>query len=105
MSRLHDCLTKGLDNVPSMPHWAPVFSTVADRLIDLKSRARVSIRAGTRTKTRKKTALALGKRFCDTRPWKVRHSGVVSSKSQKARDFKKTRKGIREQAKGDTKKA
>lgn len=105
MSRLHDCLAKGLDAVPSMPHWATVFPTVADRLVDLKSRSQISPRAGTRTKTRRKTTLALGQRFCDTRPWRVRHSGIVSSKSQKSREFKKTQKSIREQAKGDSKKA
>lgn len=103
MSRLHDALTKGLDAVPSMPHWAPVFPTMADRLVDLKSRAIVSPRAGTRTKTKRKTALACGRRFCDPRSWRVRHSGISSVKSQKARDFKKAKKNIREQARGDAK--
>lgn len=105
MSRLHDALTKGLDAVPSTPHWAPVFPTMADRLVDLKSRSQISPRAGTRTKTGRKTALALGRRFCDTRSWKTRHSGIVSSKSQKARDFKNMKKGVGDQAKGDAKKA
>lgn len=103
MSRLHECITKGVDKVPSTKQWAETFGTVGDRMQDLYLKAIVSPRAGTRTKTKRKTARAMGTDFVDTRTWKVRNSGIISAKSAKVKQQTKMKKFVAEKAKGDTK--
>lgn len=105
MSRLHECLVKGVDNVPSTPHWAGVYATVGERMQDLYLKAVESPRKGTRNKTKRKTAKVQGLDFQDVRPWKVRNSGIISAKSQKQKGLKKAAKLAAETMKGDTKKA
>jgi hypothetical protein len=85
MSRLHDCIVNKLGS-------------------DLYLQVVVSPRAGTRNaKTKRKTAQALGRDFQDTRPWKVRHAGISSAKSQKLKGLKKAAKLAAEAVRGDTK--
>lgn len=73
---------------------------------DLYLKVTISLRAGTRNaKTKRKTAQALGHDFQDTRPWKVRHEGLASAKSQKQKGLKKAAKMAAETMKGDAKKA
>lgn len=103
MSRLHECLTKGTENVKSNPYWAKLYPTVADRMSELYSKETESPRTGTRAKTKKKTARVLGHDFQDTRPWKVRNSGIIGAKSQKAKGQSKIKKMISDKSKGDAK--
>lgn len=105
MSRLHECKTKGVDHVPSEPHWAGLYATVGERMQELYLKAGSSPRAGTRNKTKRKTAQVLGHDFRDVRPWKVRNSGIISAKSQKVKGLKKASKLAAETVKGDAKKA
>jgi hypothetical protein len=73
---------------------------------DLYLKVTISPRAGTRnTRTKRKTAHALGYDFQDTRPWKIRHEGLASAKSQKQKGLKKAAKLAAETMKGDAKKA
>lgn len=88
MSRLHECLVAG---------------SAGQNMQELYLKATVSPRAGTRTKTKRKTARAMGKDFVDTRPWTVRNSGIISAKSAKVKQQTKMKKYVAEKAKGDTK--
>jgi hypothetical protein len=105
MSRLHECLAKGMDNVPSTPHWVGVYGTIGDRMADLYLKAYESPRKGTRIKTKRKTAHALGHKFTDTRPWDVRNSGIASAKRQRAKEQAKLKKAVTDMGKGEAKNA
>jgi hypothetical protein len=87
MSRLHESLING----------------AGENMEKLYLKATISPRAGTRTKTKRKTARAMGTEFVDTRPWRVRNSGIISAKSAKVKQQTKMKKFISEKAKGDTK--
>jgi hypothetical protein len=78
---------------------------VRDIKSDLYLQATISPRAGTRSKTKRKTAQAMGYDFQDTRPWGERHSDIASAKSQKQKGLKKAAKLAAETVKGDAKKA
>lgn len=102
MSRLHECITKGCDNVKSTPHWIETYPTVGDRMSDLYLQAKTSDRAGTRNKTKRKTAHALGRALVLS-GWKIRNSGIISVKSAKIKQLTKMKKVLAEKAKGDQK--
>ena len=103
MSRLHECLTKGVNKVPSDPHWAGTYATVGDRMDDLYLKAYISNRTGTRTKTKRKTARAQGHEFYQIGGWKARNSGIASVKSQKAKGQASIKKVIAAKKTGDMK--
>jgi hypothetical protein len=64
----------------------------------------ISSRAGTRTtRTRAKTAHALGHNYTPTGSWRTRSQGQKSTKMVKAGEMKKLKKQVKEISTGDQK--